>query len=949
MNKKARLSLVIGSSALVIGACTIPTITTTIASSNVKSGVSNSEATDTNKLLLPSIIDGKYVSFDSIDDAMNKIYGNSKIQPVNFIGDFNSAVNPNNNAVNPERGVYKYNASKILDAFKTAKGQYTSNKLEATESYLWDTGNQYMDAVGNLHENLSDAQNANDDYKRKQTIGVEYYLIDDKSNGLQYKINPLNQKDIDYFKKIAIRNLGIENSQFKVSPIIVSNLGQMNSTDILSSFSRDDIVDAVYKILHYLSKYINELEFSANITLNDWVSQIENQYKIQAFPGSQPGITWYEIDKSQQYVPGEDGYSIGSIEYYYSGNVNTSSKSLDLKEIKNEDFVDAFLPFIDTGEFNKTFLKFADVRHNKLLLDAYWDDCSTPCYMLSDEYLDRFKANFVGYNLQSSETPIFQIRANLSGLSPVESYRFQSSLMEKLDGFAGFKRSGTIYSVKSFVVKGKTDLSEITNKEVKSKIIKDLSDIIYENLIFKNTKIASALPDEEIYKNLKSGVDQIATFVYDSWTEILSSWEMYQNSPYVRNFGYDFEKEFEESSNTNSYTREQMLTSTTARSWWISGMSNNDIFGSLVFACQNILNQFAPAVYKNSLLISFNGAPVFLISDMEALKIENASLESIALIEWKLNNWLSSSDYNPSLIVNVSDKVSFFDETYTFGLKTGALNHTLLNFEVTNPVISQLYRYEMNYNENTISELTQGQNLLLTDIDSYQLLRNDLGIASALYLYNKNINKILDSENPNVYLESIDQTDIATTNVLRLYNKITEKNYNGDYLSAYHTYPTYYGEIRAKIGTFNPSIYDKYVMSYKNEIESITSDIAPLEVPIVRINGSTYILAKLANPETTIITGKIEELVVSASRRLVQYMKPSNEFIFYNNSNNINEDNLMLINNQVKQIVEYNLELGMINPEVFDGHTNLYFLSKDDGDVYLRDKVRMNAIYQSNK
>ena len=89
--------------------------------------------------------------------------------------------------------------------------------------------------------------------------------------------------------------------------------------------------------------------------------------------------------------------------------------------------------------------------------------------------------------------------------------------------------------------------------------------------------------------------------------------------------------------------------------------------------------------------------------------------------------------------------------------------------------------------------------------------------------------------------------------------------------------------------------------------------------------------------------------MVSASRRLVHYMKPSNEFIFYNNSDNINENNLMLINNEVKQIVEYNLELGMINPEVFDGQTNLYFLSKDDGDVYLRDKVRMNAIYQGNK
>ena len=1086
MKKVTSILISAGVSTAVVVGSIVPTVL--VLSSNEKTKgykqdlVSSADTSnDDFYFYLPSVIEGKYIGFNSIDDVINQIFGSltdTKVRNMNFVGDFSSSINPYTNRVDVSKGVYEYKLSKIADAYKTADNQFSMKRFDATKSYLSQTDKQYMDANGYLHSNFSDAQTANNEYKKGSTIGVSYYKIKDSSNDKEYKINPLNKEDIDYFKRIALRNITVPNSGFTLSPIATSNYGDMNTEDVYSIFNQDSMVKTVFNLLKYFSGFVKNTTWDAKISIvGDGKATIESNDSLESWkPASGPTVyrwtgkpgpsaniqylfhdisvenevegehargsshinfnnipyneaasvlsRWvvtqdfndgfdYSIPERYNFPPGigakprydsaglwyttDEAYA-QEISQYYAGSVpeqETESYDAQSTTRSSDDEIELLLSKRNSEEYNIKLIatnlgvdlqyagKFASsfseewiknfivTRVSELfevsegvLPDTFdWVDKIS----ISDiKYFDKDgkitvsvtlkDADYTGRTLKSTITIIgfknyngrIQISFDQSALSSNNLYRFQAfffNTREATTAHNTYKWSGNNKNLLSFLLDISPDQSVIYDNY--EKVVEEVANIIFENLFFKNKNVVELLPDELIYQNIKETCYTAARSILNAFLKSSKTYSTYADDKLWNNAFRDYTSSFDQY-DVNTNTRITFLQELNTNSWWANDFLNstsidgNNLFYSILNNLNIANSDYFPQITKNSAFVNYNGVPVFAIYDLADLGINDAFSEGTSSVALDVYKWSIGSSYDPTRLINVSNMISYMEKLKAFAVKRDAANITSVNESIVTSYNEKLLKYNVP-EYFTKEELRSAQHLLFSQSDLPEQLRNDCGIESAIQLYNDNIDEILTREDREVYIQNIKEKNIATNDVLRLYqpNSLTDQEFQFN-----SQLRVYYGEVRATFGTFNPSISQSSVLTYQSELDDYISDITPVEVPVVRINGQTYKLAELANPGTDIFTGDLNILLNQATNRLQSYLLPVEDYIYYNVGTVTGEDNWKIINNTIKEVIKYELDIGLLSPEIFANEKVFYFLTPEDGLRYFKSQIANYAIYK---
>ncbi|MDE7087965.1 MAG: hypothetical protein K2O19_00325, partial [Malacoplasma sp.] len=163
-------------------------------------------------------------AYKSVDDAAYNYLNNNPITQKKYIGDLSSAyANRDLHTIDLNAGLIReYDISKISKAYndESSANGFTDSYEEALKSNLpiYQRIQRYDDYSGNNLNNLpTDFSVAQDNLKRNLATphSLPYYEIT-KLNGEKVKINPLNEKDINRLKDIALQNAKNNKNHFAI-------------------------------------------------------------------------------------------------------------------------------------------------------------------------------------------------------------------------------------------------------------------------------------------------------------------------------------------------------------------------------------------------------------------------------------------------------------------------------------------------------------------------------------------------------------------------------------------------------------------------------------------------------------------------------------------------------------------------------------------------------------
>ncbi|MDE5774928.1 MAG: hypothetical protein K2H51_01195, partial [Malacoplasma sp.] len=166
--------------------------------------------------------DGK--AYKSVDDAAYNYLNNNPITQKKYIGDLSSAyANRDLHTIDLNAGLIReYDISKISKAYndESSANGFTDSYEEALKSNLpiYQRIQRYDDYSGNNLNNLpTDFSVAQDNLKRNLATphALPYYEVT-KLSGEKAKINPLNEKDINRLKDIALENAKNDANSFAI-------------------------------------------------------------------------------------------------------------------------------------------------------------------------------------------------------------------------------------------------------------------------------------------------------------------------------------------------------------------------------------------------------------------------------------------------------------------------------------------------------------------------------------------------------------------------------------------------------------------------------------------------------------------------------------------------------------------------------------------------------------
>ena len=185
--------------------------------------------------------------YSAIDDYVNTP-GN--VTEELYLGDIDNAITNENNmmggfSVVDLNKLNVYDSAKLDKAYKTASDKYTPSLLEAKKSYLRNPVVAWTDNNGMIFDTETEAKEFISN--NVDTTPIAYYEIEDHSklNAINkpsiVNINPLNKDDVKALKRLAIDNMFINNSGFK-----------------LERFATDK--DGVYVPADFIGKPVSEIE-----------------------------------------------------------------------------------------------------------------------------------------------------------------------------------------------------------------------------------------------------------------------------------------------------------------------------------------------------------------------------------------------------------------------------------------------------------------------------------------------------------------------------------------------------------------------------------------------------------------------------------------------------------------------------------------------------------------
>lgn len=193
------------------------------------------------------IYDGKYYS--SVDQAADDVLANSKIIQDKFmIGDLQDAIFDTQTKRLDESKLKDYDISRLSKVYQTASGKYTSSYEDAKQSFVNNAlvTEAYDDLNGNIFYNENDALNSLRSHT--QGVPVPYYTVT-TPDGVDVKINPLNQYDINKFKNIAaswVANQTLGGNNFKLELYLKDQNGNYVKRNLDSTNSNNN-TDSLYK------------------------------------------------------------------------------------------------------------------------------------------------------------------------------------------------------------------------------------------------------------------------------------------------------------------------------------------------------------------------------------------------------------------------------------------------------------------------------------------------------------------------------------------------------------------------------------------------------------------------------------------------------------------------------------------------------------------------------
>ncbi len=871
---------------------------------------------------------GIWQNFNSYDEILNKLLSQTDVHIKNVIGEM--AVNSSNyNQITNGSSLEDFNNKFVKRAYAGKDNVLYDDIDKAANSYIDNVKTYYRDKAGNIYSRKQDALSANKEYNKNNTMGVWYYKIHDNTLDKDFNINPLNQNDIDMFKKIALRN--VFNAQSPFTLTYGSSLGSSTYTDINELFAfknesgnavdgTDMQIKTASKIMNVFAEAKKLLKYDMNVgfTYHDYAeAHSRGYYKfegISSFNGSHWHFAWKPTD------PAATGYKDVTFNYemLIDGKVVDNYAVTDLNDT---DFNSEAALFINRSLFNKVTEVTKNTMHNVLT-----DYNRSNGKEITQDVIYDFGS------IYDITTPIkkSKIRVELSKKNVDKTYVYE---FDKNNFFNQVKQNDEV----GFVVKVTPKTAEVGAK--KNEIIQKVADIILDNYIFPNEFLKKTLTKEdsaqvEILKKL--AVDQ-ATLLFNQFFKSINSNVSIGNGDRTSYVTADMMPYFEESNDVSYlYNGLKEAKDTT---WWVNEFYKTNALNSLFPTINQKMGELMGKLSSDDIYINYNNIPVFKFKKDTSIKSEDDSLfAQIELLNKKINNKPAEA---LSLIKNVSNTISR-PETYDiYTLNNNPANFTALQKQTD---WTGLGNYDLNKNI-PIADLNRFQHLLLTREDKPEMNANASGIYAAFNLYNKTANKIKNSseyERAQVYQGDIDAESYGVEEALRLYTtNATYKNFMNNPL------PVYYGEVRVKSGTFNPSLCGKSVITYVDEIKNISDDsIEPDVVPMVDLGNRTLPLSAIGNNtfDETSYEGSdasLESLKTNAVSILMNYIKEDETKIFYNNQ--------IYKKSDIKTIYEFDITASEFTKYFSD--PRYYFNNVNDAKAFFKQVLAKNSIesHKENK
>lgn len=866
---------------------------------------------------------GRKLEYKSVDAAVNEIVGNAAFESEFYIGNFSKAVVEKGfNGIKYNEVETKYltkfvaNKQSLKKAYKMGNGNYTDDMEQAISSYLDNLGYSYMDANGDIHSDLNKAQEINDYIsKNRNSWGVSYYQIKDLSSNKTININPLNKEDLETFKKIAIKNLSLNGSAFSIDKVfrnVVNNQNVYASANdvLLTNVDKDDAISAVYDIMTVLSNAKDTFKYNIKPIITNNSATVRSDYRWRYYWDGGP---WGGI-----YLQEYGSKWLGDISFHY----DQSGFNKEIKNLTNVQ-VDEYAPyFINESKFRQKAK--ASIRNWTVDLKPY-ENSSHESEWKSVTHKEGYQ-----YDLEVNGTKFSFVPTRDDKSYDKSFYGCDKTIPVSIFNAGGNAKRSIDLSLNVRVDSSSLNKNEIVNK---------LANIISQKIVFKNNQ-------QEWFRNNPSvDVAKINNLIYDyanrlynKFIEVSSSTVLSKNQDtgYVSNsisslFGSDKD-------NTTEF-KTSKLESVSKKQWWVNNLYNSGIFNEISTLLNKIVGLSNSSIDNNSYMISYNNVPVFLINNIK--EITNANVNSLNDAATALKDWLYSSAFDPSKLINVSNKLKYDEVAKTVVYIEDMDSMAAFDESRLPSQYSDKLKYITNNGSYTDSNLSFGQNLLSYS-DDKENLRNDSGIESAVYLYNKNIDKLVNTDNDN-YVESINKNNICDLDILRLYENQTETQTKKDFLE--NPLPTYYGVLRAYNGTFNPAVAERSIIIYQSDLNEIAQYIAPVSIPTVEISGRTYVIAKLINGDDAIISSSPLEIIKDTLiRNLIHYIKADENWIWlYDNANKTQT----LVENELKSTITATLRVAKFDPNMFS-ETTKSFLTYEDFVTYVKSIVLLNATYVSD-
>lgn len=889
----------------------------------VESANSSHKITETSSSIYLPGRNGRQIKYDSVDAAVNEIVGNAGFESEFYIGNFSKAVVEKgfngikyNEVETKYLTKFKANEQSLKKAYKMGNGNYTDDMEQAISSYLDNLGYSYMDANGDIHSDLNKAQEINDYIsKNRNSWGVSYYQIKDLSSNKTININPLNKEDLETFKKIAIKNLSLSGSAFSIDKVFRNVVNNQNvyvpAKDVLlTDIDKDDAVSAVYDIMSVLSNAKDTFKYNIKPIITNNSATVRSDYRWRYYwSGDSAFGLWQQRYESDW---------LGDISYHY----DQSGFDKELENLTNVQ-VDEYAPYFIN---ELTFRQKAKASIKNLTVDLKpYAHSSHPSEWKRVTHKEGYQ-----YDLEVNGTKFSFVPARDDRSFDMDFYGCDKTIPVSIFNAGGNAKRSIDLSLNVRVDSSSLNKNEIVNK---------LANIISQKIVFKNNQ------EEWLKNNPLVDVEKINNLIYDYADRLYNKFIEASSSTILsknQDAGYvsdSISSLFASDKDNSTEFKISKLESVSNKQWWTNNLYNSGIFNEISTLLNEIAGISNSSIDNNSYMISYNNVPVFLINNIK--EITNANLNSLNDAATALKDWLYSSAFDPSKLINVSNKLKYDGVAKTVVYIENMDSMTAFDESRLPSQYSDKLKYITKNGSYTDSNLSFGQNLLAYS-DDKENLRNDSGIESAVYLYNKNIDKLVNTNNDN-YVESINKNNICDLDILRLYENQTETQTKKDFLE--NPLPTYYGVLRAYNGTFNPAVAERSIIIYQSDLNEIAQYIAPVSIPTVEISGRTYVIAKLINGDDAIISSSPLEIIKDTLiRNLIHYIKADENWIWL--YDNINKTQT-LVENELKSIITATLRVAKFDPNMFS-ETIKSFLTYEDFVTYVKSIVLLNATYVSD-